>query len=110
MKRFLFAALLLVSTPAMAEDFAAPTAPPPNQAAAANEIAAGPKMSFEERKAKVLKRMDERIADIQKSQACIQAAETPEALETCFPDTGKLRPMMEGRGGRGGRDDMPVHE
>jgi hypothetical protein len=53
--------------------FAAETAPPPNV----------PGPTFEQRKAEILMRIDERIVRNQQEKSCIQAAKTPGDVKAC---------------------------
>ena len=99
MKKLLFAALLFVCTPAMAEAPPPPTTPPP---AAAGGEGVRPEINFEEHKARKLKIMDEHIASIQKRQACVKAAENLETMRDCFPKRKYTGYRMERRGGRDG--------
>lgn len=94
MKTLLFAALLFICTPAVAEAPPPPTAPPPT---ATNEEGVKPEIKFEEHKAKMLEFMDEQIARIEKGKACIQAAENPEAVRACRPDGKRLRHIKRGK-------------
>ena len=77
---FVLPLLAVLSTPVHAEDV---------PAAAGEGAKARPEMSaekFAERKAEILKRMDERAAKIQERKACVTAATTPEALKACRPE------------------------
>lgn len=96
MKNLLFIALLFASTAAFAADssVATPPATPPGKSAGDNSER--PKMSFEEKKAKVLERLNKR-------EACVNAATTPEALKACMPHRGKHRGEGRGEGFGGGR-------
>ncbi len=55
---------------------------------------------FEDRKARILKMLEERRAHIDKTKACVEAAKSDDDLEKCRPE----RPMGMGPGGmhRGG--------
>ena len=98
MKKLLFAALLLVCTPAMAEA-PPPAAPPP---AATGGEGVRPEINFEEHKAKMLEFMSNQIARFEKGKACIQAAENPEALKACRPEGKRPRHMLKERSGKRG--------
>ncbi|HTP65070.1 MAG TPA: hypothetical protein VMJ66_06730 [Geobacteraceae bacterium] len=71
MKRTLIAAAvaLFLAAPALADN----TAPQPK----------GPGPNFEQRKAEILKRIDERIARNQEEKACVQAANSPADIKAC---------------------------
>ena len=81
MKKLLFMAALLTSTAAMAQ-----TRPPAAPGAAPN---AAREQHFAERKAEVLKRIGDHIAELQKRQACVQAASVPGSIKACFPNGGE---------------------
>jgi hypothetical protein len=44
-----------------------------------------PPLSFEQRKAQFLARIDGRIAQLQAEKACVSSAITPEAMRACMP-------------------------
>jgi hypothetical protein len=92
MKNLFIIAMLLASTVAYADNSVATPATPPGQAAG-GAGGQGQGERFEERKAKVL-------AKIQERQACVQAATNHEAMKACFPHEGE---GGEGRGGGQGR-------
>lgn len=75
------ALLTVISTAAVAED--GPSMDSDKKARMAQK--------FEERKAERLKHIGERIAEMQKRQACVQAAANFEAMKSCFPDRMKKR-------------------
>jgi hypothetical protein len=52
---------------------------------------AGDGQQFQERKAEILKRISDRLAEIQQRQSCVQAANNPEALRACMPHRGEGR-------------------
>ena len=52
--------------------------------------------AFEQRKAAVLDRIDQRVARLQEARACVSAATTPEALRACMPKPAG--PMGQGQG------------
>lgn len=79
---------LLLTAPAFAED--QPGGPGGMMDPAAKEA------RFNEKKQQVLKGMNQFMTEMQKRQACIEAATTPEAMHACFPQRG----MGEGKGGR----------
>ena len=91
-KKFLAIAAIVaaMATAAVAENMAA--------APDGKKGRAMPEKTFEERKAGTLKRISNRIAQMQKKQACIQAAASHEAMQACFPNMGK-------RGGHGPKSD-----
>jgi len=91
-KQFLAIAAIItaMTTTAMAENTASAPAGKGNKAQH--------ELSFEQRKAKTLERISNRIAQMQKKQACIQAAASHEAMQACFPNMGK-------RGGHGPKSD-----
>lgn len=74
-KYFLMTAAIVVATSsmAMAMDQAAPM------------DGKGKEQTFEAKKAEILGHMKERMAEMQKKQACVEAAKDHEALKTCFP-------------------------
>lgn len=118
MYKILFAALLMCSTAAFAEE---PKGPPPGDGGGAQmEREARPQMSFEERKKKALERIAKHKAKLAEKEACVNAAADGEALKACFPHHkrgegggwgGKRRggggedgPGGRGPGGPGGED------
>ncbi|MCK4945751.1 MAG: hypothetical protein KAS59_05770 [Alphaproteobacteria bacterium] len=112
MKKLLFAAILFVSTPAMAIDPATPVTPATPTATSPDQgnfyrlgDSDRPEINFEESKARMLKNMDNRIADMQKRQTCIKAAENPEVMRTCFSNAERPRARMEKRNERSERGD-----
>jgi hypothetical protein len=50
---------------------------------------------MDERKSKVLKRMDARIAQIQKNKACIQAAQSKDDMKACRKSMKAARESMK---------------
>jgi hypothetical protein len=73
MKKFILIAFLLTSTAAVAQE--APSVP----------ATGGPaEKTFQERKAKALDYVGQRLAEMQKRHDCIEAASTPESLDDCF--------------------------
>ena len=72
MKRALITALLL-SVALVVPAFAAESGPPPS--------ATG--QTFEQKQARILKMLDERIAHLQEGKACAQAAKNNEDLRAC---------------------------
>ena len=81
MKNLLFVALLLISTPAFAAE-----APPE---AAAKDAAVHRK--FDEVKSRRLEKINARIAELQKAQSCVQAANDFNGLESCNSPRFKAR-------------------
>ena len=81
MKKLLFVAFLLTSGAAMAQ-----TAPAPSTTPATGVPSAQHEEKFEERKARILDHISKHLAEIQKRQACVQAATTPKALKACLPE------------------------
>lgn len=75
------ALVLMTSTAAMAEDGAGG--------------GKGDGQNFEQHKAKILERIDQRIAEGQKRRACVAAAGDVAALKACMPERGE--------GGKGGK-------
>jgi Spy/CpxP family protein refolding chaperone len=94
MKRALFAALLLslaLALPAFAvESNAPPNAPP--KAPAAN---------FDQRKAQILKHIDERNTKLQQEKDCVQAAKNDNDLKACREKFAPPRGPGGPRGPRG---------
>lgn len=90
MKKILFAlavlSLLALPAPAQAEEGASPAASS-GDSVGKKPRGERPKKTFEERKAAA-------VARAQKRLACVQAAQTPEALRACSP---------RHRGGHGGK-------
>lgn len=68
----------------------------PSIAANAGEVGPGPAASFEQRKAEVLGRIDQRLVRLQEARVCVSAATTPEALRACLPRPAG--PMGQGQG------------
>ena len=91
-----------MSTAAIAEEH---KAPPPAPGQEKNMSAE----NFQERKAKMLKHMSERMAEMQKKQACVQAANDPEALRGCFPNRGGKWGKGEGHGENPGEGKHEGH-
>jgi hypothetical protein len=85
MKKLLMIALLCVSTAAIAED---------GKTNPGNNGGKKPEMSFEQRKANILQRL-------QKKEACVQAATSRETLQSCFP---RWKERHEGKGGDEGME------
>jgi len=54
-------------------------------------------VSFEQRKAAVLDRIDQRVARLQEAGACVSAATTPEALGACMPMSAGPTGQGQGR-------------
>ena len=72
MKKTLFAlgaATLLFALPALAAN--------------GDQSGQGSNVPFEQRKAQILQRIDERLAHMQQVRTCVAAATTPEALRAC---------------------------
>ncbi len=105
MKKYLLmgvmALALAVPGAAMAET-APPPAPPPG---GPQKPAMAPE-NFEARKAKVLERLGKRIAALQKSQSCAQAATDAKALRACKPERAKAG-KRRGKGMRKGMNMGP---
>jgi hypothetical protein len=59
--------------------------------------------TFSERKARVLKMIEERKARLEEAKTCFNAAQNDEDLVKCRPQ----RPMRQGRGVQGGRTGEP---
>jgi hypothetical protein len=49
----------------------------------------GDGQQFEQRKAEILKRIGDHLAEIQQRQSCVQAANSPAALHACMPRHGE---------------------
>lgn len=98
MKKLFLVVCLLASTSAYAGE-----TPPASTAAPAAQSATGQKEpSFADIKAKALDRIAKRLEEVQKRQACVQAANDKEALKACFPNRGKFGGGRFGHGGPGG--------
>jgi len=95
MKRALIAAAVVLSLAFAVSAFADERQPSNN-----------PGQNFEQRKAEILKMMDERIAGIQEEKSCVQAAKSHEDLKACREkhraEMGKMRGEMGKGGGQGG--------
>jgi Flp pilus assembly protein TadD len=95
MKRALIAAAVLSLTFALSA-FAADNGQQQNS----------PGQNFEQRKAELLKMIDERIAGIQEAKTCVQAAKNHEDLKVCRDkhraEMRNMRGEMGRRGGPGG--------
>ncbi|HMK49458.1 MAG TPA: hypothetical protein VK435_05355 [Thermodesulfovibrionales bacterium] len=67
-------------------------------------------MSFEEKKAFHLKKLDERIKSLQDERVCAEAAQTPDALKACWQkhraEMKEHRGPMKGKGGPGWQGDQ----
>jgi hypothetical protein len=97
MKKLALIALLFVSTAAMAQT-PPPTGgnpPPPVGGGQGGEHGDG--QHFQEMKAKILQRIGDHMAEVQKRQACVEAANDGEALRACLPER-----KDHGQGGPGG--------
>lgn len=109
MKRALIAAAVLSLAFAMPA-FAVEGGQPANEAKDAKELKVTPKApgdNFAQRKAVLLKRLDERIASMQQERKCIKASKTPEEAGNCRAGRmGGRRDrrdgMMRKQGGPGG--------
>src|SRR5437762_703359 len=101
MKKLLLAALLLTSTSALAQTTTAGGAPAVQAGPADNHEKREEK--FAEHKAKILERINQHLAEVQKHQACVQAANNREARAACFPTRGKGRGERV-EGGHEGRE------
>lgn len=60
----------------------------------------GDSETFQDRKTRILARLNERSTEVQKRIACVQAAADREALRACMPERGDGR--GEGGGGQNG--------
>ncbi len=49
----------------------------------------GDSAQFQTRKAEILKRISERMSELQQRQSCVQAANDRQALMACMPQQGK---------------------
>lgn len=67
------------------------TAPAPNGTPPQSQGGqhSGDSQHFQERKAEILQRMNEHLAEVQKRIGCIQAANDHEALRSCMPERGE---------------------
>jgi Spy/CpxP family protein refolding chaperone len=90
MKRFVIAAAVL-SLAVAAAAFAADSGTAPK----------GPNMSFEERKAEVLKHIDTRVTSLQEEKTCVQAAKTQDELRACKQKHHADMDHMRGEHGKG---------
>jgi hypothetical protein len=98
MKRFVIAAAVL-SLVVAAAAFAADSGTAPK----------GPNMSFEERKAEVLKHIDTRLISLQEEKTCVQAAKSQDDLHACKQKHHAEMDHMRGEHGKdcgncGGKD------
>lgn len=94
MKRFVIAAAVL-SLVVAAAAFAADSGTAPK----------GPNMTFEERKAEVLKHIDTRLSSLQEEKTCVQAAKSHDDLRACrqkhHAEMDKMRGEHHEHGNRG---------
>ena len=85
MKKFLFLALLAMSTAAMTTTNAmADTVP-----TAATTATAAPAQKFETHKAAILQKIGTRVTELQQKQQCVQAATSATAMKACMPAKGE---------------------
>ena len=91
MKRVLIAAAVL-SLVVVAPAFAADSGTAPK----------GQGMSFDERKADILKHLDTRMSDLQEEKACVQAAKNHDDLKACRQKHQAEMDQMRGEHGQGG--------
>ena len=118
-KHFLIAtaALLVVSSAALAMVNGQPAAGGKVEAAAGSNAtapaapaAASSSGSFDAMKANVLQQINDRIADMQKRQSCIQAAADSTAFTACFPQQMGRRPETPPAGAAPSKaGDKPAH-
>jgi Spy/CpxP family protein refolding chaperone len=101
------ALVLAVPTVAWSQSVPAPSSPPANgnwnhngpggQEGGQQERKEERKEKFEDRKAEILKRMNQHLEEIAKRKSCVEAATDHEALRACMPQGG-----VRGEGGPGG--------
>jgi hypothetical protein len=96
MKRVLIAAAVL-SLVVAAAAFAADSGQAPK----------GQSMSFEERKADILKHLDTRMSFLQEETACVQAARNHDDLKACRQKHHAEMDQMRGEYGKGGHMGGP---
>jgi|ERR1035437_5856441 hypothetical protein len=85
------ASVSLLALPALAQD---------NSGAGGNGGQGGqPGQAFDARKAEVVQHIGDRIAELQKAQACAQAATDPQSLRACLPNRGERGGQRGGHGG-----------
>lgn len=99
MKRGLIAAAVL-SLVVAAAAFAAESGTVPNRQG-------GQGMTFEERKADVLKHLDTRMSSLQEEKACVQAAKNHDDLRACRQKHHAEMDQMRGMYGKGGHMGGP---
>lgn len=96
-------AAAMSATAVMAQSTSAPASATPAAATATADNHKGRHgMKFEDLKAKILKRLEERAAKLQQQQACVQAASDRDALKACSPKRGKGKGGWHKRGSKGG--------
>lgn len=60
----------------------------PSIAANGGQPGQGSGVPFEQRKAEIVSRIDQRLVRLQEARACVSAAASPEALRACLPRHG----------------------
>ena len=76
----------------------------PAFAVESNEPPKGPAPTFEQKKAQLLKSLDERITKLQQEKTCVQAAKKDEDLQACMR---KYSPFSPGGPGGMGHPGFP---
>ncbi len=70
----------------------------------------GPGPNFDQRKAEILKMLDERVATLQEEKGCVQAAKNHDDLKACRKkhkqEMEKMRDEMKEKRGKGGHEDQ----
>jgi hypothetical protein len=80
----------------------------PAFAVESNEPPKGPAPTFEQKKAQILKRLDERSTKLQEEKACVQAAKNDNDLKACRDKFGPPHsPFGPGGPGGTGRPGIP---
>ncbi len=86
MKKYvlLTAVVLSIAAPSLAWSQSNPGGFPPQGSQGGGHEGNG--QEFQERKANILKRMNEHLAEVQQRIGCVQAANNHEALRACMPE------------------------
>ena len=69
----------------------------PSIAANGGQTGQGSGAPFEQRKAELLSRIDQRLGRLQQARGCVSAATTPETLRACMPRHGGGTGQGQGR-------------
>jgi hypothetical protein len=82
----------------------------PVWAAEGGQPPAGPAPNFDERKAEILKKLNEQMTSLQEAKSCIQAAKNHDDMRACrekhMAETKQLREGMKKQGRPGGQQNQ----